>query len=237
MISRKIVCSVATLLLFFGAASVGRTQTSSPSGSLGDAARKARAAKKEQSSPPRVFTNEDVPGLKGTISVVGSAPADGSKAADATPDDTSKTGKAGDKTEKAGAAGAKDEASWRMEFAAARKALADDSRELDLLQREQSLKQEQYYQDPTVAMKQQNSREDVDKGQSDIAAKKQDIEKDKQVLADLQDALRKAGGNASWADASSSDSGSSGSSAPDPGKAGSGSSSPSTSSAANSAPL
>jgi hypothetical protein len=234
MISRKIVCSVATLLLFFGAASLGHTQTSPQSGSLGDAARKNRAQKKEQSSPPRVFTNEDVPGLKGTISVVGSAPADGGKSAETT--DGTKTLKAEEKGEKAGAAGAKDEATWRMEFAAARKALADDSRELDLLQREQSLKQEQYYQDPTVAMKQQNSREDVDKGQSDIAAKKQDIEKDKQVLADLQDALRKAGGNASWADASSN-SGSSGSSASDPGKAGNGSSSPNTSSAANSAPL
>ena len=85
-------------------------------------------------------------------------------------------------------------------------------------------------------MKQQYSREDVDKGQNEIAAKKQEIEKDKQVLADLQDALRKAGGDASWADASSN-SGSSGSSAPDPAKAGSGTSSPSTSSAANSAPL
>jgi hypothetical protein len=235
MISRKIVCSAATLLLFFGAASVGHTQTSPQSGSLGDAARKNRAQKKEQSSPPRVFTNEDVPGLKGTISVVGSAPADGSKSAETT-DGTTKTLKADEKGEKAGAAGAKDEASWRMEFAAARKALADDSRELDLLQREQSLKQEQYYQDPTAAMKQQYSREDVDKGQNEIAAKKQEIEKDKQVLADLQDALRKAGGDASWADASSN-SGSSGSSAPDPAKAGSGTSSPSTSSAANSAPL
>ncbi len=96
-----------------------------------------------------------------------------------------------------------------MEFAAARKALAEDSRELDLLQRELSLKQEQYYQDPTVAMKQQNNREDVDKAQSDIAAKKQDVEKDKQVLADLQDALRKAGGNAGWAE-ESANSGSSG---------------------------
>jgi chromosome segregation ATPase len=235
MISRKIVCSVATLLLFFGGASVGRTQTTSPSGSLGDAARKNRAQKKEPNSPARVFTNEDVAGLKGTISVVGSAPADSGRSAEAT-DGTTKTLKAEERGEKAGEAGAKDEAAWRREFADARKTLADDSRELDLLQREQSLKQEQYYQDPTVAMKQQNSREDVEKAQSDIAAKKQDIEKDKQVLAELQDALRKAGGDASWADASSN-SGSSGSSAPDSGKAGSGTSSPSSSSAANSAPL
>ena len=234
MNSRKIVCSVATLLLFVGSASLGRAQASAQSDSLGDAARKARATKKEQSSPPRVFTNEDVPGLKGTISVVGSAPSDSGQAADATPDDTSKTAKADGKSEKAGAPGAKDEAGWRMEFAAARKALADDNRELDLLQRELSLKQEQYYQDPTVAMKQQNSREDVDKAQSDIAAKKQDVEKDKQVLADLQDALRKAGGNAGWAE-ESANSGSSGNS--DSGKAGGGASNSGASSAANNAPL
>jgi chromosome segregation ATPase len=237
MISRKIVCSIATLLLFVGSASLGRAQASAPqSDSLGDAARKARAAKKEQSSPPRVFTNEDVPGLKGTISVVGSAPSDSSKAADAAPDDASKTAKADDKNGKAGASGAKDEAGWRMEFAAARKALAEDSRELDLLQRELSLKQEQYYQDPSVAMKQQNSREDVDKAQSDIAAKKQDVEKDKQTLADLQDALRKAGGNAGWAE-ESANSGSSGSGNSDSGKAGGGASTSGASSAANNAPL
>jgi hypothetical protein len=236
MISRKIVCSVATLLLFVGSASLARAQASAQSDSLGDAARKARAAKKEQSSPPRVFTNEDVPGLKGTISVVGSAPSDSSKAADATPDDTTKTAKADDKNAKTGAPGAKDEAGWRMEFAAARKALAEDSRELDLLQRELSLKQEQYYQDPTVAMKQQNSSEDVNKAQSDIAAKKQDIEKDKQVLADLQDALRKAGGDAGWAE-ESANSGSSGSGNSDSGKAGGGASNSGASSAANNAPL
>jgi chromosome segregation ATPase len=231
--------------MFVGSASLGHAQASAQSNSLGDAARKARAAKKEQSSPPRVFTNEDVPGLKGTISVVGSAPSDSSKVADAAPDETSKTAKA-DGKEKAGASGAKDEAGWRMEFAAARKALAEDSRELDLLQRELSLKQEQYYQDPTVAMKQQNSREDVDKAQSDIAAKKQDVEKDKQVLADLQDALRKAGGDAGWAEESAksgssgsggSGSGSSGSSNSDSGKAGGGASNSGASSAANNAPL
>jgi chromosome segregation ATPase len=236
MISRKIVCSIATLLVFAGSASLGRAQASAQSDSLGDAARKARASKKEQSSPPRVFTNEDVPGLKGTISVVGSAPSDSSKAADATPDDASKTAKADDKSGKAGASGAKDEAGWRMEFAAARKALAEDSRELDLLQRELSLKQEQYYQDPSVAMKQQNSREDVDKAQSDIAAKKQDVEKDKQVLADLRDALRKAGGDAGWAE-ESANSGSSGSGNSDSGKAGGGASNSGAASAANNAPL
>src|SRR5260370_3268817 len=94
----------------------------------------------------------------------------------------------------------KDEASWRAKFAAARKTLGDDSKELDILQREFNLKQQQYYTDPTAALKEQNSREDLNKTQSQIDAKKQTVEKDKQALADLEDELRKAGGNAGWAD-------------------------------------
>ena len=48
-------------------------------------------------------------------------------------------------------------------------------------------------------MHEQNSRADINKTQSEIEAKKQDVEKDKQALSDLEDQLRKAGGDAGWA--------------------------------------
>ena len=54
-------------------------------------------------------------------------------------------------------------------------------------------------------MKQQNSREDLDKTQSQIDAKKQDVEKDKQAISDLEDELRKAGGEPGWANESPSE--------------------------------
>ena len=75
MITRKLVfCGV--VLLFSGGISVGRSQDASvrtsrsqPT-SLGDAARKARAQKKEPSKPAKVFTNDDMGRLKHTHSVV-----------------------------------------------------------------------------------------------------------------------------------------------------------------------
>ena len=203
MISRTCVF-FATVLLFCGATGIGRAQegsastSSSQSQSLGDAARKARAQKKESDKPAKVFTNEDLGGLRGTISVVGS---------EAAPAPAGGTGAAADKTktpkEDAKKTGTGDEAAWRAKFAAARKTLAQDEKELDILQREFNLKQQQFYQDPTAAMKEQHSRDDLNKTQSEIDAKKQDVEKDKHALSDLEDELRRAGGEPGWANESS----------------------------------
>jgi hypothetical protein len=196
MISRQFVFLGAALL--FSGMSVGRAQGTSPttsgsqSESLGDAARKARAQKKHSGKPAKVFTNDDMGRLKNTPSVIGYqfAPASGAdKAAE----------RIKDKNPANGADGKKDEASWRAKFAGARKTLADDMRELDILQRELNLKEQQFYQDPNTALKQQYSRDDVNKTQIEIDTKKQDVEKDKQALSDLEDELRKAGGDPGWA--------------------------------------
>ena len=200
MISRKCLFLSAVLLLG-GGISIGRAQdnsatnSGSPSDSLGDAARKARAQKKGSIKPAKVFTNDDVGDLRGTISVIGNEPPPTSS--------TDKSAeKAGDKKAPSGDSkkeSAKDEASWRAKFAAARKILAQDTKELDVLQREYNLKLQQYSQDPNWAMHQQNSREDINKTQAEIEAKKQDVDKDKQALADLEDELRKSGGEPGWA--------------------------------------
>lgn len=200
MISRKCLFLSAVLLLG-GGMSMGRAQdnsatsSGSPSDSLGDAARKARAQKKGSIKPAKVFTNDDVGDLRGTISVIGNEPPPASS--------TDKSAeKAGDKKTPSGDSkkeSAKDEASWRAKFATARKVLAQDTKELDVLQREYNLKLEQYSQDPNWAMHQQNSREDINKTQAEIEAKKQDIDKDKQALSDLEDELRKSGGEPGWA--------------------------------------
>lgn len=212
MLSRKLLLATTVLALTTTAvvtrAQDAATDTSSQAGSVADAARKARAQKKDAVKPAKVFTDDNVGDIRGQISVVGSQPAP--QADDAKKDDT-KTANASD--------GKKDEAYWQARFAAARKQLADDTREVDILQREFNLKQEQYYQDPTAAMKQQYSRADLDKTQSDIDAKKQAVEKDKQAISDLEDELRRSGGEPGWAnepsgagpsEASTSDSGSSG---------------------------
>jgi hypothetical protein len=212
MIRRRLV-SLTAVLLVAGSITLVRAQDStatiagSQSDSLGDAARKARAQKKDPSKPAKVFTNEDVGSLKGTISVIGNEPAPGTgafKTAEKNDDKKPANGADAKATNGADLKDAKkeqpkDEPYWRAKFAAARKTLADDTKELDILQREFNLKQEQYSQDPNWAMREQNSRADINKTQSEIETKKQDIEKDKQALSDLEDELRKAGGNAGWA--------------------------------------
>jgi chromosome segregation ATPase len=211
---------LAAVLLVAGGITLAHAQdsteptSSSQSDSLGDAARKARAQKKDPSKPAKVFTNEDVGSLKGTISVIGNEPARGTgtdKAAEKNDDKKPANGADAKSTDVAKKEQAKDEPYWRAKFAAARKTLADDTKELDILQREFNLKQEQYSQDPNWAMHEQNSRADINKTQSEIDTKKQDIDKDKQAISDLEDELRKAGGDAGWANEPSGPSDSNGS--------------------------
>ena len=243
MFSRKLLLAT-TVLALTATAVITRAQdvaldTSSPPESVADAARKARAHKKDSVKPAKVFTDDNVGDIKGQISVVGAEPVQA---------DASAAKKEGAKPANA-SEGKKDETYWQRRFAAARKALADDTREVDILQREFNLKQEQFYQDPTVAMKQQNSREDLDKTQSQIDAKKLAVERDNQAISDLEDDLRRSGGEPGWAnepsgagpsDSSSSETGNSGSSGPEAGATGtdtSGSSGTSSSNSDSSKPL
>ncbi len=179
--------------------------------SVATAARKAQAEKKSSTKPALVFTNDNIDTVKGIINVVGETPAtpadktttaqdktktpptdDKTKAA--ATDDKSKAGTADDKT-----TSTKDEAYWRKTFADARKKLADDAHELDVLQREYNLKQQQYYSDPNTAMKEQYNRQDLTDTKTKIDEKTAAVAQDKQAISDLEDALRQAGGQPGWA--------------------------------------
>ncbi len=238
MLSRKLLLAT-TVLALTATAVITRAQdvslnTSSPPESVADAARKARAQKKDSAKPAKVFTDDNVGDIKGQISIVGTEPASQADNAAAKKDDA----KSADASE-----GKKDEAYWQGKFAAARRVLAEDTKEVDILQREFNLKQEQFYQDPTAAMKQQYSRADLDKTQSQIDAKKQAVEKDKQDISDLEDELRRSGGEPGWAnepsgagpsDSSTSESGILGSGSPEAGASGTDTSGSSGTSASNS---
>ena len=172
--------------------------------SVAAAARKAQAEKKSSAKPVTVFTNDNIDTVKGTINVVGETPAppadktttaqDKTKTAPA--DDKSKAAPADDKT-----GSTKDEAYWRKAFAEARKKLADDTHELDILQREYNLKQQQYYSDPNTAMREQYNRQDLTDTKTKIDEKTAAVAQDKQAISDLEDALRQAGGEPGWATA------------------------------------
>jgi hypothetical protein len=160
--------------------------------SVADAARKAQAQKKPPAKPAMLITNDNLDTIKGAISVVGAEPVS-PVAQGAAPEDKSKATPADDKKPPV-----KDEAYWRKTFADARKKLADDAHELDILQREYNLKQQQYYTDPNAAMREQYSRQGLTDTKTKIDEKTAAVAQDKQAISDLDDALRQEGGNPGW---------------------------------------
>ena len=93
---------------------------------------------------------------------------------------------------------------WRQLFAEAHKKLSDDQKDLDLMERELSLKRQQYYSDPNTAMREQYQYPSGRGGEVNDLVKKIDdtkkkIEQDKQAISDLEDELRKAGLPPGWA--------------------------------------
>jgi hypothetical protein len=161
--------------------------------SVANAARKAREQQKSEPKSAKVYTDDDLANLKGQISIVGNvqpaaAPAADNAAAAAKPAAPSNQ-----------PVPVKDEAYWRKRFAEARRALTDDTREADVLQREYGLKQTQFYSNPNVALREQYSRKDLDDTLAELNAKKVDVDKDNQAISNLQDELRQSGGDAGWA--------------------------------------
>ena len=152
--------------------------------SLAAAARKAREQQqKDAQKPAKVFTNDNLSG--GTVSVVGTAAPTAS-----TPADT---------TGAAPSSASDDEKKWRDRFAKLNHKLEQDQSELDVLQRELSVANQQYYGgDPMKGMQQGLSQQEVSDKTAKIDAKKKDIAADKQAIDDADSDLRKAGGDPGW---------------------------------------
>lgn len=151
--------------------------------SLADAARKAREAKKDATKSAKVFTNDNIPATGGISTVGAATPAkDGdANATDAKADSTN------------------GEKAWRDKFAALRAKLARDQEDLSVMQRELGVLDLQNYSDPVKAMQQELTRDDINKKTASIDAKSQAIKADQQAIDDLEEDLRKAGGDSGWA--------------------------------------
>jgi chromosome segregation ATPase len=162
---------------------------------VAEAARKAREQKKEAPKPKKVYTNDD-------IATSPAAPAPSATAAPNAEAKENPSGQAkadnpgGEKTEEANK---NDEATWRKRFKEAREKLADAEKELDILQREAQKAQVQYYSDPQKALAEQYTRQEVNDKDAKIDAKKQEIQQLKQQISDMEDDLRKSGGEIGWA--------------------------------------
>ncbi|HEY1483340.1 MAG TPA: hypothetical protein VGF19_11480 [Candidatus Acidoferrum sp.] len=191
---------VAVLLALFGLGAFAlpaqpqQQQTDPSQQSSGDpvaeAARKSREQQKAAPKPKHVFTNDDMP-----TAADKTAPA---AKPDGTPADANTDQSAADK-DKDAAADPKSEAYWRKRFTEAHNKLATAEKELEVLQRELNKNQVQYYPDPQKALMQQYNRSDINSETAKIDAKQKEIDALKQHISDMEDELRKAGGDPGWA--------------------------------------
>jgi hypothetical protein len=155
---------------------------------VADAARKARAEKKEAPKTKKVYTDDDVTKMPPVTTATATGNPEEQKPADAS------------KADGSGASGAQsEEAGWRKKFRDLHDKIAAAEKELDVLQRESEKAQVQYYADPQKALNEQYSRKDINDKNSKIDAKKQEITQLKQQQDDMEDALRKSGGDPGWA--------------------------------------
>lgn len=164
------------------------TPNAPPQGSdpLAEAARKARAEQQASGKPKKVFTNEDFP-----------APSPAAAAQPQNPGKQVDADSAAD--DKSAENDPKSEAYWRKKFAKARATLERSEKELDVLQRNLNKNEVQYYPNPQEALMQQYTRQDINKDRAKIDAKQAEVDANKKAISDLEDDLRKAGGDPGWA--------------------------------------
>ena len=188
---------ITAIVVVFGAVALtseAQDAPQQPSGDpVADAARKARAEQKKESKPKKVFTNDDIP----------SAPAASTPA----PTAGENKDQAGGKQSAEPITGKKEQAEddkkgetyWRKRFSEVRQKISETQQELEILQKELNKDQVQYYPDPQKALMQQHDRSDINERTAKIDAKKKELDALNQKLSDLEDELRRAGGDPGWA--------------------------------------
>jgi hypothetical protein len=205
------VLVVLPVLGLVGIAAIAQQQATSQQGTsqegggdpVAEAARKAREQKKAEPKPKKVFTNDDLGSA--APAPAAATPATSAPAATASGNAETKENAKGtangdkDAADKSAGANKNGEQAWRKRFREARDKLAQAEQELDILQREAQKSQVQYYTDPQKALSEQYSRKEISDKDTKIDAKKQEVAQMKQHIADLEDELRKSGGDPGWA--------------------------------------
>ena len=190
---RDSLLRMTALLALAGFAGVATQAQQSPdpqsSDPVADAARKARAEKQAAAKPKKVYTDDDFASKK-NVPATPAASTAGDQASDT--DATAAT-------DAAALNDPKSEAYWRKRFRTVREKLDNSEKELDVLQRELNKDQVQYYSDPQKALMQQYDRKDINDKTAKVDAKKKEIEDLKKQMSDMEDELRKAGGDPGWA--------------------------------------
>ena len=186
------ISALSALLGFAALSAPAQQQAPATTGDpVADAARKARADQKTAPKPKKVFTNDDIPSA---TPAPPPAAADATKTTDGKPQADDKSGKKELDPED----DPKQEAYWHKRARNLRTKLSTAEQELDVLQRELSKDELQYYPDPQKALAQQYNRSDINEKRAKVDAKKSEVESLKQQVADLEDSVRKAGGDPGW---------------------------------------
>jgi parvulin-like peptidyl-prolyl isomerase len=149
----------------------------------------ARATSAQRARSPKaswVFTNDNLP-TSGGISIVGQRSPSADKSAstdDGNPADPS---------------GEKSETHWRERFSQVRTKLRQHQEAVEIMQRELGELNVQYYPNPQEALAQSITRSDINSKVAAIEVKKREIAALQQQLSDMEDELRKSGGDPGWA--------------------------------------
>ena len=196
----RLIRTLAVIVFVAGPLSSGRftfaQQDQKQTGdTVADAARKTREQKKNAPKPKKVLTDDDV-APKPAESATSAAPSDANPDAAAPAAVKPEVGLAQDAAQKEDP---NSEKAWRKRFAAQHKKIADAEQELDVLQRESDKASVQYYSDPQKAMNEQFTRNEINEKNDKIAAKKKDLANLRQQLSDMEDQVRRAGGDPGWA--------------------------------------
>jgi len=191
---------LATLLFLSGLSGVAalaqQDQTQSATGDpVADAARKARQEKKSAPKPKKVFTEDDI----ARKPAAAEAPAPSNATANPSGETPASTAQAVSQDDSsAKKEDPNSEAQWRKRFAAQRKKIAIAEEELNVLQREAEKADVQYYPDPQKALNEQLTRNEINEKNDKITAKKKEIADLKQQLSDMEDEVRRTGGDLGW---------------------------------------
>lgn len=153
--------------------------------SVAEAARRAREKKKDSAKPAKVITDDTLDVKKGDVqSAVAEEPkiAGAPEAAKQSANGTANPAASDAKTQAA------QDDKLKKEIAAVKERLKDALGDLDLLQRENRLDQDTYYSEPNFASD-TAGKQKLDDEQQKMSDKRQEIDRLKAKLADLQTSL------------------------------------------------
>jgi hypothetical protein len=189
--------STLALILALGAG-IAAAQNPTSSVPLGDLARQLKAQRaKSQEKPKKVFTNDDVATLPPSPERSGASPAK--------PSATTQAATPGEKSAKATSAETGEETHgekyYRDRMRELQGRLEIDQREFSVLEQKLGQNQMMYYPDPNKGLLQESgptAMSDVYKLQDQLAKKKAEVSADQEAIVDLQEQLRRDGGDAGW---------------------------------------